>query len=116
VVHRPRQGDWRLPKGKLKRGEGFSEAAAREVAEETGCRPHLVEFAGYALYGGNGRPKLALFWHMTADGESCFEPNDEIDRVKWLTPKDALDRLKHPAERRLLRAVRMAQVARHLPR
>jgi 8-oxo-dGTP diphosphatase len=116
VVHRPRQGDWRLPKGKLKPGEGFSEAAAREVAEETGCRPRLVEFAGYALYARNRRPKVALFWHMTADGESCFEPNDEIDRVKWLTHKDALDRIKHPAERRLLRSVRVAQVARHFTR
>jgi hypothetical protein len=53
---------------------------------------------------------------MTADGESCFEPNDEIDRVKWLTPKDALERLKHPAERRLLRSVQVARVVRHLPR
>jgi hypothetical protein len=53
---------------------------------------------------------------MTADGESCFEPNDEIDRVKWLTHKDALDRIKHPAERRLLRSVRVAQVARHFTR
>jgi 8-oxo-dGTP pyrophosphatase MutT (NUDIX family) len=116
LVHRPRQDDWRLPKGKLKRGEGFSEAAAREVAEETGCRARLVAFAGYALYARNRRPKLALFWHMTADGESCFEPNDEIDRVKWLTPKDALERLKHPAERRLLRSVQVARVVRHLPR
>ena len=116
VVHRPRQDDWRLPKGKLKPGEDFTEAAAREVAEETGCRPRLVEFAGYALYARNRRPKLALFWHMTADGESCFEPNDEIDRVKWLTPESALERIKHPEERRLLRSVQVAEVARHLSR
>jgi 8-oxo-dGTP diphosphatase len=106
VVHRLRQGDWRLPKGKLRPGEGFSEAAAREVAEETGCRPRLVAFAGYALYARKRRPKLALFWHMTAHGESRLQPNGEIDRVKWLTPQDALDRIKHPAERRLLRSVR----------
>ena len=115
VVHRPRQGDWRLPKGKLKRGEGFSEAARREVAEETGCRARLVEFAGYALYAGNRRLKLVLFWHMAADGESRFEPNGEIDRVKWLTPEDALERITHPAERRLLRSVRVGRVVRCLP-
>lgn len=116
VVHRPRQNDWRLPKGKLKPGEDFPEAAAREVAEETGRRPHLVEFAGYALYAPNRRPKLALFWHMTAHGESRFEPNDEIDEVEWLTPEGALDRIKHPAERRLLRSVRVSEVVRHLAR
>jgi hypothetical protein len=59
--------------------------------------------------------KLVLFWHMAADGESRFEPNDEIDRVKWLTPEDALERIKHPAERRLLRSVRVGRVVRRLP-
>lgn len=116
VVRRPRQGDWRLPKGKLKPGEGFQEAAAREVAEETGCRPRLGEFAGYALYGGDHPHKLALFWHMTAAGDSRFEPTEEIGEVRWLTHADALDHVKHPVERRLLRSVRVEQVARHLAR
>ncbi|HEX8910321.1 MAG TPA: NUDIX domain-containing protein, partial [Anaeromyxobacteraceae bacterium] len=36
VIHRPKRDDWSLPKGKLEPGEGFEEAALREVAEETG--------------------------------------------------------------------------------
>ncbi len=40
VVHRPRYGDWTLPKGKLDPSESFEQAALREVEEETGfaCR------------------------------------------------------------------------------
>ena len=33
IVHRKRYGDWTLPKGKLKPGESFTEAARREVEE-----------------------------------------------------------------------------------
>ena len=36
VIHRPKYMDWSLPKGKLEKGEGWQEAALREVEEETG--------------------------------------------------------------------------------
>ena len=36
VIHRPKYGDWSLPKGKLEKGEGWQEAALREVHEEIG--------------------------------------------------------------------------------
>ena len=38
VIHRPKYVDWSLPKGKLEEGEGWQEAALREVEEETGYR------------------------------------------------------------------------------
>ena len=41
VVHRPRYDDWSLPKGKLEPGEGWEQAALREVEEETGLRCEL---------------------------------------------------------------------------
>ena len=37
VVYRKRHQDWTLPRGKVKDGESFQEAAMREVQEETGC-------------------------------------------------------------------------------
>ena len=36
LVHRPRYHDWSLPKGKVDVGEHITEAAVREVLEETG--------------------------------------------------------------------------------
>ena len=111
VIHRPERGDWSLPKGKLKPGESFTEAALREVTEETSCRPRLGDFAGYTLYLVKRRLKLVLFWHMVAaEGGDPFEPNDEVDRLEWLTPDEDLARLDHPGEKRLVRNARLATV------
>lgn len=102
VIHRPKRGDWSLPKGKLEAGESFPQAAVREVREETGCRTRLGDFAGYALYQVKGRPKLVLFWHMVAEGAVRFRPNGEVDRLEWLAPGEALARLDHPSERQIV--------------
>ncbi|WP_328720814.1 NUDIX hydrolase [Streptomyces sp. NBC_00247] len=98
LVHRPRYDDWSHPKGKLKRGEEPRDAAVREVLEETGhhCEP------GAALpmlrYEVNGHPKEVFYWEAPATG-GAFVPNDEVDRVAWLSPAAARDRLTRPADR-----------------
>lgn len=107
LVHRPRYGDWSLPKGKLKRGEGFGPAALREVGEETGCPARLVRFAGLTFYLVRRRPKLVVFFEMALDGPCRFEPGEEVDLVAWLEPREACGRLHYLAERRIvLRALR----------
>jgi 8-oxo-dGTP pyrophosphatase MutT (NUDIX family) len=105
VIHRPKHGDWSLPKGKLEKGESFPDAAVREVVEETGCSARLGAFAGHNLYEVKGRPKLVLFWHMLAEGTCRFQPNGEVDQLAWLSPGDALARLHRADERRLLERV-----------
>jgi len=35
VIHRRKYNDWSLPKGKIKEGETFKDAAYREAREET---------------------------------------------------------------------------------
>ncbi|MGC3999457.1 MAG: NUDIX hydrolase [Anaeromyxobacter sp.] len=103
VIHRPRQDDWSLPKGKLLDGETFAEAALREVAEETGWETRLAGFAGHALYRWRGRSKLVLYWHMRAIGEGRFRPSREVDRLDWLKPQKALDRLDRRSDRELVK-------------
>ena len=103
VIHRPKYDDWSLPKGKLDRGEGFRHAALREVEEETGCHARLLRFAGASVYRVDVRPKLVLYWHMNVEECRAFEPNREVDRLEWLSPRDAFARLAHPGERRVLR-------------
>jgi len=100
LVHRPRRGDWSLPKGKLERGESFEEAAVREVGEETGCLVHLGSFAGSRYYVSRRGPKLVLYWHMLLVRERPLPPGSEVDQVAWLAPDDALRRLGR--DRRLL--------------
>jgi 8-oxo-dGTP pyrophosphatase MutT (NUDIX family) len=102
VVHRPRRADWSLPKGKLDEGESWEAAAVREVREETGCSAKLGRFAGSAWYVPARTPKVVLFWSMTLVREGALETHDEVDEVRWLRPRAALERLDHESERRVL--------------
>jgi 8-oxo-dGTP diphosphatase len=102
VVHRPRYGDWSLPKGKLGDGESFETAALREVEEETGLRCELGEELEPARYTDRrGRAKLVRFWLMRPiDGE--FAPNDEVDELRWLAPDAAVELLDYDHDRALV--------------
>ena len=95
VVHRPKYDDWTLPKGKLDPGEGFEEAALREVEEETGLRCRLGAELGEVRYTDpHGRPKVVRYWAMIPQAGS-FRPNDEVDEVRWVDPGDAAELLTH---------------------
>lgn len=98
LVHRPRAGDWSLPKGKLAAFEAPLAAALREVFEETG----LVCEAGVQLPSTNyldrkRRHKRVRYWAMTPlAGE--FRPNAEVDAVAWVRHDRAAARLSAPRD------------------
>ena len=103
LVHRPRYDDWSLPKGKLEAGEGFEEAALREIEEETGLRCELGPELEPSFYVDHkGRSKVVRWYAMRAVGESGFEPDDEVDELRWLSPADALAMLDYEHDRRLI--------------
>lgn len=103
VVHRPKYGDWSLPKGKLEPGESFEDAARREVAEETGVVVELGdELASVGYVDRNGRDKLVRYWKMTPAGAVAWEPNDEIGEVRWIAAADAAAVLSYDADRALV--------------
>jgi 8-oxo-dGTP diphosphatase len=106
VVHRPRHGDWTLPKGKLDPGESWIDAAVREVEEETGFRCRAVRRVGTTRYrDARGRPKVVRYWLMElADGETGteFRPNREVDELRWCPPETAEALLTYPHDRALV--------------
>ena len=106
LVHRPRYDDWSLPKGKLERGESFEQAALREVAEETGVVCRLgAELEPSTYTDRKGRPKIVRWWLMVpAEGEGeSFDPDEEVDELRWLTVDDAIGLADYEDDRRLLR-------------
>lgn len=102
LVHRPRYKDWTLPKGKLDKGETFIEAAIRETDEETGFRPLHPRLVGTIAYEtANGNPKVVRWWVGQAT-QGTFEPNSEVDRIKWVTFKKGRERLTYRNDREVL--------------
>jgi 8-oxo-dGTP pyrophosphatase MutT (NUDIX family) len=104
IIHRPRYDDWSLPKGKLEEGESLEEAAQREVREETGVSGHLGPHVGTTRYLDNrGRTKTADYWVMEAlAGADGFEPNREVDELRWLDSDAAAAMLSHDHDREIL--------------
>jgi len=104
VVHRPRYDDWSLPKGKLDPGESWEEAALREVEEEIGLRCRLgPELDPVRYTDRKGRAKAVRYWLMEPESIRDFEPNDEVDEMRWLGPDEAAAALTYPHDAELVR-------------
>jgi 8-oxo-dGTP pyrophosphatase MutT (NUDIX family)/phosphohistidine phosphatase SixA len=101
VVHRPRYDDWTLPKGKLDRGETIARAAVREVAEETGYQVVLGRHLNTVRYWvADGRKQVDYFASVVTGGQ--FEPNEEVDALRWLPVDQAREILTYPQDRAVL--------------
>lgn len=94
LIHRPRYGDWSLPKGKLDATETMIGCAYREVMEETGHSAIFGPEIGDATYVVDGVTKLVKYWSAQAVGEPTGKPNPtEVDEILWLSPADARKKL-----------------------
>ncbi|MGC2741663.1 MAG: NUDIX hydrolase, partial [Candidatus Angelobacter sp.] len=105
VVYRKRHQDWTLPRGKVKDGESFQEAAMREVEDETGCSCRIGNYLGTISYSDKGVPKVVLFWKMTLLEEKGSRNNEQIGEALWLQVPAAIERLTHAQEKALLSRV-----------
>jgi len=88
-----RKGVWDLPKGKLKKGENYEEAALREVGEETGLKglvtvqPLLSTYHTYPLKGERILKKTRWF-EMRYHGRARprLEEEEDITDYRWVRP------------------------------
>lgn len=99
-------GSWSLIKGLVKEDEGDEAAAAREFEEETGWPTPDVEWVPLGETTLKSR-KVVVAWAMEAEFDlDTFDPGTfilygreypEIDRVVWMTPDEAREKL-NPAQ------------------
>ena len=75
----------------------------REVKEETGFDCEITNFIDGICYFVNEVPKVVLFWKMSVKGEAVFVPNYEVDEIEWVSPAEAINRIKHKEELELIR-------------
>jgi 8-oxo-dGTP diphosphatase len=106
VVHRPRYDDWSFPKGKLDPGETFEQCALREVREETSLICRLGPELPFAQYTDDeGRPKIVRYWLMAVIEDPGFEPNDEVDELRWVVPSMANELLTYTRDQALVKTL-----------
>lgn len=102
VVHRPRYDDWSLPKGKVDAGESLPVTAVREIGEETGFTAVLdsrIGTTGYPLK--ENTRKEVTYWSAVAR-EGAFEPNSEVDELRWLPVDEARELVSYALDRKIL--------------
>jgi 8-oxo-dGTP diphosphatase len=102
VVHRPRYDDWSLPKGKVDPGESLPVTAVRELAEETGFIAALEARIGTTAYPlKESTRKEVTYWSALAHGGG-FEPNSEVDEIRWLPVDEAKELVSYALDRKIL--------------
>ncbi|MGI8417780.1 MAG: NUDIX hydrolase [Nakamurella sp.] len=101
LVHRPRYHDWSLPKGKADGDESAPQTAAREVAEETGFPAAIGRALTSVSYEVPAGPKTVQYFsaRRLAGG---FKPNKEVDKLEWLSPQHAHDKMTYDFDRAVL--------------
>jgi 8-oxo-dGTP pyrophosphatase MutT (NUDIX family)/phosphohistidine phosphatase SixA len=103
LVHRPKYGDWSLPKGKAEPGEPAPLTAVREVLEESGARLALGRRLAPARYQAGGRPKTVRYWSARVTGtDPGAVPNGEVDQIAWLALERARERVSYPRDAAVL--------------
>ena len=95
-----------LPKGHPDGDETPEQAAAREVAEETGVRAELLEELGdveyrYERRGRAVRKVVRFFLFAYASGDLA-DHDHEIEEARWMGLAEAARRLTYDGERQMV--------------
>jgi 8-oxo-dGTP diphosphatase len=103
LVHRPQYDDWSFPKGKVDDDESTIAAAFREVKEETGYSAVFGQYLGASSYKFDDGKKKVKYWMAQAlPHANSFMPDEEIDKIEWVSIKEARHFLTYDEDREIL--------------
>jgi 8-oxo-dGTP pyrophosphatase MutT (NUDIX family) len=117
ILRRAQEQYWHVVAGVVEHGEGYAEAAARELREESGLDvgDRLIDLERpltYALtkeirdrYGFPSDQTEVTTYNFVAEAPSGWEPvlNEEHDAYRWCTFDEAASALHWPSAREIVR-------------
>jgi 8-oxo-dGTP diphosphatase len=94
-AHAPRKGEWSLPGGTVELGETLTDAAAREIREETGLDVEVGEvievFDRVHRLEGRVQYHFVIIDYLCRPIGGVLQAGDDADEVAWVTV-DELER------------------------
>ena len=84
--HPPFEGQWAIPGGFIKMDEELADAAARELAEETGLTD--IKLDQMHTFGGigrdpRGRQITVVFMGIAKEGQTKITAGDDAEKAQW---------------------------------
>ncbi len=101
IIHRPHREDWSFPKGKIDAPESAPAAAVRETLEEAGLHVVLNQSLTPQHYIFDNLPKTVFYWRARLVKPPMFVPNEEADKLVWVSLKAALKLLTYDVDKEL---------------
>ncbi len=92
---------WTIPKGHIEEGETSKQTAEREIGEETGLQQmDMLQWLGKINFRYRRQTSLVLMtteiFLVRAKGDTNkLKPEDWMNDCKWLSSKDALDKIEY---------------------
>ncbi len=111
-------GAWECPTGRVDQGEGFEQAAHREVREELGVEMQIDGILGTThFYRGKAVPEnelLGVIFLCSVEDSQPVQISEEHSEYCWLSAAEALEMLspQEPSQEWIRRVITRAEVMR----